>query len=403
LLEFFEPRKVPLNSGAADVSDTSYALDITRDDLGHVLSMVMPRPSNFHAHLRLGALMQAVARQIMRWIKYLLVMPNTGTTPDTRHILSVADGEHYFAKLMEIALEAGCNSLRLLMTVYHSALTTPRMIGEIAHSAVVYAVKHFPPEPGVTTGSGGSVPLEDCDEMLSAMEDHKVPLLGHFAITTDKYGKKLSPLQWEKEYVETRLWRLRDKHPRLRICCEHASTKDMVEFVRADTSGNTVMTVTSHHPQLPYTMMHERSWGTLLKSQPFPQTPENMHAVREFMVSGDERVIAGDDCAPHPASKKLLPLDQCNNGCYTPHSVPMYVKMFEEAGALDERFVRVLCLNGPKWWGLPPPRADEKIRIRAESEYDIPDPDPIAQTHRALRSLPQPSASLSRRGACGAR
>lgn len=338
---------------------------------GTFLSAQFLRPSNFHAHFRLSAMMRAIAPHIMRHVKYVLAMPNNGP------IVGIAEAQMYFAELMRIAAQNGFDHLSgILMTLYHTADTTSEVIEQIARSKIVRAVKHYPPHPGATTGSGHGIPLDDprSDRMLRAMEDCGVPLLGHFESPVDADGNDLPHLRRERYMVDNVLWSFRDKYPRLRICFEHASTKAAIEFVKADTSGRTVLTATPQHLTFTDEDLMKFSWRNHLKCMPIVKPKEDRDAVIEFVTSGDPRVIMGDDTAAHPSRTKNKPFDECASGCYLPHAIAFYTRVFEQAGALDERFVNFVSRNGPRWWNLPQPDDNDTVIVRREMSNDIPDP-----------------------------
>ncbi len=350
---------------------------------GTLVSFRMRRPSNFHAHLRRDELMRAIAKHLMQHVRYLLVMPNTGP------ILTIEDALKYYDELMAIAESEGFKMLTLIMTLYHHAGITAEVIERMAHHVVKMAVKHYPPAPGVTTGSGGGIPLDDpkSDYQLDAMAANGIRLLGHFEDPVDKYNVPLHPIEGEAHFVREKLWRIRDRHPDLFMCCEHASTKEMVEFVKADTSGRTVLTAT---PQHSICTVHdlEKSWGHYLKCKPYPQTPENRAAIDAFITSGDYRAIAGDDTAAHLKSLKDLPFAKAPFGAFwTWHSITAYASVFERAGALDDRFERFMSLNGPTWWGLPLPGDNDTIELYRETERDIPDPVPVPEKNDVVIPL----------------
>lgn len=347
-------------------------IEVKRDVYGKFYAMRFLRPSNFHSHPRRGAMMRAVTPQIMRHLKYLLAMPNNGP------IVTISQALEYHAELMQIAREQGF-SRRLsavLMTLYHTVETTPAVIEEIAKSQIVRAVKHYPPHPGATTGSGHGISLDDprSDLMLRAMEETGVPLLGHFECVVDAWGRPIDHQDREKHMVDNYLWAFRDKYPKLRICFEHASTKESVAFVKADTSGRTVMTATPQHLIFVDHDLKKYSWRNHLKCMPIVKPEEDRNAIVEFVTSGDERAIAGDDGAPHASKTKELPFDECASGCWLPHAIAFYTSVFEQRGALDQRFVKFMSLNGPLWWRLPPPDIEDQIYVRTELVNDIPHP-----------------------------
>jgi dihydroorotase len=308
----------------------------------------------------------------MRGNLYALAMPNNGP------ILTIAQALEYHRELMAIAREAGI-AIKLLMTIYLSRDTTPQVIEEMRRMIdrgidIVRAVKYYPPHKGATTGSGDGIPLESAEETLIAMEQNGIPFLGHCESVYDKNGRELPHAEREAYFVKNELWKMRDKHPGLKICGEHASTKEMVEWARADQSGNSSITVTPQHLLFIEPDFARFSWRNDLKCMPIVKTETDREALLEFVTSGDRRAILGTDTAPHPSKTKERPFEEAANGCWLPHALPMYVRAFEERGALDQRFVRFACLNGPAWWNLPLPAQGQVIHIRRETEEDIPLP-----------------------------
>jgi dihydroorotase len=344
------------------------AMQVILDKDGGFLSATFRRPSNFHAHLRRDALMRAIAKHIMRYVLYLLIMPNTGP------IRTMEDAIKYYGELMRLARRGGFHELKLIMTLYHTSDLTTKTIEKMARSTIVRAVKHYPPAPGATTGSGvaGAMELEDSDDLFWAMADNNIPLLGHFEAVVDKYNTPLDPRDGEATMVKEKLWRLRDRHPKLRICFEHMSTAAGVEWVEADTSGYTACTITPHHPNFNENDFPEL--GPDLKCKPIVNRPADQEAVARIMVSGDRRAIAGDDTAAHPSKTKHVGFEKAANGCYlAEQSIPLHARAFIRAGAMDQRFENFMSLNGPAWWGLPPPDENDTVTLE-RSDDDMPDP-----------------------------
>lgn len=351
-------------------------MHITRSEAtGQPDKLVMLRPSNFHAHFRRDALMRAVALPQLRHYKYVLAMPNTGP------IRTIADALEYHDELMDIAEAAGLDLLSgIVMTLYHTADITARVVEQIAMQPVVRAIKHYPThrvgQEG-TTGSGLGRPLEEAGDMLRAMEECDVPLLGHFESIEDEHGRVLPHAKREAHFVEHHLWRLRDRYPKLRICFEHCSTREGLAFVKADTSLNTVCTITPQHLWFTAKDFERVSWRNHLRCMPYVKTEEDREALIDFATSGDPRAIAGDDTAPHLSKAKNKPFEEAACGCYLPHAIALYVAKFLERHAL-EKYESFACLNGPLWWGLPPPAEDDTITIRCTKD-DIPDPTPVPE------------------------
>ncbi|MEO6536053.1 MAG: hypothetical protein ABIT47_00010 [Candidatus Paceibacterota bacterium] len=353
-------------------------MDIVFDEKG-LVSITYRRHSNFHAHLRRGPLMEAIAPHIMRGLKYLLVMPNTGP------IRTIEEAVAYYYELMEIAQKCGYEQLEPIMTLYRTEYITPDTVERIAKSSIVRAVKHYPHETNLTTGSGHGTSLLESSYQLDALQECGVPLLVHCETGRDSRGQKLHPRRGEAYMINETMRRVRDRHPKLRICIEHASTTSAIRFVKGDTSGNTVMTITPHHPNF-----NENDFGKLgaeLKCKPIVQTRGNQEATLQFMISGDSRVIAGDDTAAHLSGTKRVSFEQAANGCFlAEQSAPFYAHAFLKAGAMDHRFERFMSLNGPRWWGLPEPDMDDTVTI-VRSSNDMPPPIEVPKANDVVIPL----------------
>ena len=355
-------------------------LKVERDKLGNVLSIVMPRPSNFHAHLRTEELMRAIAKDIMRWVKYLLVMPNTGPIDTVEKVVA------YYGVLMELADSLGLKPA-LIMTVYLSDKLTPAMVERLARLPFKVAVKYYPPHPGATTGSGQGVPLSEVRASLKVMAQSGIRLLGHFESVHDKDGRGLTEQVREDYFMRYEFPRLRDENPDLLINIEHASTRCAVERVREDTSGKTTCGITPHHMFLTLPELKEKSWANHGQCRPQVKGPEDVAACLEFAMSGDRRAHLGDDTAAHLSKTKEGPFDQVSCGCWLPHSLALYAFAFEKAGALDDRFVAFACHNGPDTWGLPRPANDDTVTLVSDFVCDIPEPTPVPEKNDVVIPL----------------
>lgn len=277
-----------------------------------------------------------------------------------------------------------------IMTLYHTRDVTSHIVEEISISPFVYAVKNYPGHGG-TTQSGHGVPFDEHGETIRAMEECGVPLLIHAEDTHDKNGNLLPHAERESHCVRERLWSFRDKYPKLKICVEHASTREAIGFVKSDKSGNTVMTVTPQHLLFTAEDFGKYSWRNHLRCMPYVKTKEDRQALLSFVATGDFRCIAGSDSAPHPSAAKTKPFEEAACGCWLPHSIALYALAFLQKGALEgehlKNFVDFMCANGPEWWNLPLPDRVDTIVIREETEHDIPDPTPLPERNDVIIPL----------------
>lgn len=344
----------------------------TYDSSGRLATFTMPRHSNFHGHVRWIDMIEAVAPELMRFVLYLLCMPNNG--PGEGGIIrTFEDANRVYHKLMDIRAKHGLLALAgIVMTLYHTKEITPHVVEMVAHSHITRAIKNYPGHGG-TTNSGHGVPFDEDDETARACVEYKVRRLYHAEDLVDLHGNPLPHSQREGHCITNRMWKHRDKFPGL-ICVEHASTREAIDFVKADTSGKTVMTVTPQHLLFTEEDFDKYSWKNHLRCMPYVKTEDDRQALLEFVTSGDPRCIAGDDSAPHPLSKKNVRFEDAACGCWMPHSAALYAVAFMQKNALDERFVKFMCFNGPDWWGLPRPAMTDTVTIKQETEKDIPDP-----------------------------
>lgn len=347
-----------------------FKMIVNLDSNGNIISLKIPRPSNFHSHLRFEDMMNAVARQIMVWVKYLLIMPNTGPIDTIDKMLK------YWNQLLELSDQYGFE-VEFIMTIYFTDQLTPQIIERLTELPFKCAVKYYPPHQGATTGSGAGIPLKDAPETLQAMSDYFVPLLIHGESVYDKYNRELPHAEREGYFVKNEYYLFRDTYPDMFNCFEHASTELAVKAIESDKSGKSVLTCTPHHLLFNIEEVMGLSYKNHLKIMPIEKTIRDQRVLNKFVTSGDPRAILGDDTAPHPSSAKVGTFEEAACGAWLPHSLSLYVLAFKRANALDERFVKFACLNGPDWWNLPRPDINDTVHIVRETEHDIPDPTPI--------------------------
>jgi len=335
------------------------------DELEYV---IFRTPSNFHAHLRTEAIMRAIAHDLMRAVKYLLVMPNDGLIDSPGKVTA------RFQELISLAEELEVNPW-FVMTVYLTPNVTPQVIEELARLPFRVEVKYYPPEQGATTGSGHGLPLTEAGETLRAMAECGMPLLGHFESVKNKKGQELPHNMRETYFAREWFPWLREENPNLFISFEHVSTREGVICIERDDSGRTIGTFTPHHAMLPIEDLMRLSWANFGKCMPIPKGVDDVNACREFVISGDPRAAFGDDTAAHLMRTKQGSFAEAANGAFwTAHSIAAFAKVFEEAGALDERFENFMSINGAKWRGLPLPKENELIKISRIDGKGVPPP-----------------------------
>lgn len=252
----------------------------------------------------------------------------------------------------------------------------------MARLDITTAVKYYPPHKDATTGAGkeGAVRLEQCDDVLREMTNCRIPLLGHFEEVEDKNGRIIKPAEREGYMVDNFLWGFRDKYPDLLKSFEHGSTAKGVEWLKADNSGKSFMTATPQHSLFAGPAIEE--FGVELECMPCLKTAEDLEAVVGLITSGDERCGSGNDEAPHAHGDK----EAGAKGCWTPDAAEMMAEVFDNAGALDQRFENFMSLNAPRWWNLALPEEHDTVTFRRQ-DAPVSEPVDVPELHDRVISL----------------
>ena len=314
-------------------------------------SITLPRPDDWHLHLRDGAMLQAVAPHAAAVFSRAIIMPNLQPPVTT------AEQAAAYRQRILAALPQG-TTFEPLMTLYLTDNTPPAEIERAAASGFIHAVKLYP--AGATTHSdAGVTDLLLCYDTLAAMEEQGVPLLIH----GEQTGPEVDIFHREAAFIDDVLQPLLDRHPRLRVVLEHVTTALGAELVTGD-DPRLAGTFTPQH------LLYNRN--DLLVGgirphyycMPILKRESDREALLEAATSGHPRVFLGTDSAPHPQGAKE---SACGcAGCYTaPIALGLYAEAFEAAGAL-EHLPDFASRNGPAFYGLPVNR--EMITLERECE-----------------------------------
>lgn len=322
------------------------------------MSLTLPKWFDLHTHFRQGpALAAYVKAHLSMGCVGALAMPNT--QPPVSRVSGVAqtDGwsiESYSAELRA----AGADAFeQLIVPLYLTRQTTAVMMQEGAASGILRACKYYPPHG--TTNSEHGVPMDDLigGDVLRAMEDHGIVLCIHgeqHALSGPDYID--AQQNAETRFYRERMPRLIEAHPRLRIVCEHITTRTAAEFV-AGAPDHVGATVTPQH--LLYTLGHLiQGLKYHLYCLPIVKFQDDRAALRQVVTTaGQTKFFAGTDSAPHTTKATAC---GCAAGCFTGGCAPqLYAMAFEEAGVDlgtsdgQNLFERFLSLNGPAFYGFP--------------------------------------------------
>ena len=321
-------------------------------------TLTITRPDDWHIHLRDGLQLKDTVRDVSRYMGRAIIMPNLvppATCTDTA--LSYRD---------RIMAAKPQGNFEPLMVLYLTDKTTPEEIRKAKATGKIFAAKLYP--AGATTNSdSGVTDIENVFPALEAMQEVGMLLLVHGEVT----DSSIDIFDRERVFLETKLSKVVDAFPGLKIVLEHITTKDAVEFVEA-ASDNVAATITAHH--LLYNRNHMLAGGIRPHFYCLPILKRNIHqdALNKAATSGSKKFFLGTDSAPHFKDKK-----EASCGCagsYTAHAaIELYAEAFDAAGAID-KLEGFASLNGPDFYNLP--RNTDTITLVKE-EWNVPESYPL--------------------------
>lgn len=309
----------------------------------------IPRPDDWHLHLRDGVALEAVLPYSAAQFGRAIVMPNLKPP-----VATVRQALAYRERILA-ALEPGMD-FEPLMTLYLRPDTAPATIAE-AREAGIAAVKLYP--AGATTHSEAGVgALESLDPVFEAMQEADLPLLVHGEAT----DPEVDVFDRETVFIERHLAPLAARFPNLRLVLEHVTTREGVDFVR-DSRPGVAATITAHH--LLTNRNHLLAGGIRphLYCAPIAKAEKHRRALLQAATSGDGRFFLGTDSAPHARADKE---SACGcAGVFTAYAaLALYAQALESVDALD-RLGDFASRFGPAFYGLP--ENTSRVRLRRES------------------------------------
>ncbi len=301
-------------------------------------TLTLPRPDDWHLHLRDGAVLRAVLPETARHFARAIIMPNL-----VPPVVTSGDAAAYRDRILA-ALPTGMD-FTPLMTLYLTEQTDPDDVAHAHASGLITAVKLYP--AGATTNSASGV--RDFDKVravLDRMAEIGLPLCVHGEVTE----ASIDIFDREAVFIDRVLDPLRRATPGLRVIMEHTTTRDGVEYVKANDSG-LAATITTHHLIINRNDILAGGIRPHYYCLPVAKREEHRLALREAATSGDPRFFLGTDSAPHTDPNKE---SACGcAGCFTAtNTLSILAETFEQEGALAhlEGFV---SRNGPGFYGLP--------------------------------------------------
>ncbi|MDP3526622.1 MAG: dihydroorotase [Hoeflea sp.] len=300
--------------------------------------ITIPRPDDWHLHLRDGAMLEGVLPYSARDFARAIIMPNL-----VPPVVTGADAAAYRDRILA-ALPKDLD-FTPLMTLYLTEGTDPADVASAHTSGLVTAVKLYP--AGATTNSHSGVrDLGKVMPVLEKMAEIGMPLCIHGEVT----DPAVDIFDREAVFIDTVLDPLRARVPELRITLEHVTTSQGVDYVMG-ADANLAATITTHHLMINRNAILAGGIKPHYYCLPVAKRESHRLALRKAATWGDKRFFLGTDSAPH-----VDPLKECACGCagiFTAiNTLSCLAHVFEEEGALDH-LAGFTSRNGPAWYGLP--------------------------------------------------
>jgi dihydroorotase len=299
--------------------------------------LIIRRPDDWHAHLRDGEMLKAVAGYTARAFARAIVMPNLDPP-----VISVAAAEAYRERILA-ALPAGTD-FTPLMTLYLTDAADPAEIERGFEAGVFTAAKLYPAH-ATTNSAHGVTNLKNIYPALEAMQRIRMPLLIHGEVT----DPDIDIFDREKAFIDRVFTLLVRDFPELSMVFEHITTAEAADFVMAS-GPNVAATVTPQHLVINRNAMFAGGLRPHAYCLPVAKREAHRQAVRRAATSGSPKFFLGTDSAPHAVERK-----ESGCGCAgifnAPFALESYAQVFEEEGALD-RFEAFASENGARFYGL---------------------------------------------------
>ena len=316
--------------------------------------LTLRRPDDWHLHLRDGEMLRAVTPETARHFGRAIIMPNL-VPPVVRGADAAAYRDRILAEIPEGA------DFKPLMTLYLTEDTDPADLVAAHRDGIITAVKLYP--AGATTNSASGVRnFDKVRPVLEAMAEAGIPLCTHGEVV----DSHVDIFDREAVFIDTVLDPLRRNTPGLRVVMEHITTSQGVDYARSG-GKDLGATITTHHLVINRNAILVGGIKPHYYCLPVAKREEHRLALREAATSGDACFFLGTDSAPHLDHLKE---NACGcAGCFTAtNTMSILAEVFEQDGALD-KLEGFACLNGPRFYCLPPNESQIVLEKGAPVDY----------------------------------
>lgn len=323
-------------------------------------TLTLIRPDDWHLHLRDGEVLHGTVPTTAEAFSRAIIMPNLASP-----IVNLEQAQGYRERILS-HVPTGV-AFDPLMVLYLTDNTTVADIKEAAASGIVYGAKLYPAGATTNSNSGVTDPSK-IFPLYEALEESGIPLLLHGEVTDDH----VDIFDREKYFIERHLGVIRKQFPALKIVFEHVTTKEGVDFVKAN-GVLTAATVTPQHLMLNRNDLLVGGVRPHHYCLPILKRREHQEAIQAAVLEGHPQFFLGTDSAPHARTAKEAACGCA--GCYSaPAALPLYAHFFDTHNALD-KLEAFASQYGPAFYGLP--ENSESITLVKES-WKIPTAQHIA-------------------------
>lgn len=315
-------------------------------------------PDNWHAHLRQHDLLRAVSHHFKIYGR-VLCMGNTTPLIETANAAI-----NYQSEIKQCPI-----LFNPIMCIMLTQNTTADVLREAKEKGINF-VKFIP--IGTSTNAYKGLRLNDMNSLnkiFSAIVEMNMHLLVHAELMSERRGKEIDLIDREKRAVGI-VSNIHKSFPDMKITIEHASTINMIKFIKSCDSNHVRATLTPHHALLTYADAFDdkdRLINPFNYCLPVLKKEADRQAVVSAMTSGDEHFFAGTDSAPHWAhlKKKQNPPP----GIFFGSSEYLrYLEVFERENAID-KFENFTSRFGAEYYGYP---LNEETITVVEEEWEQP-------------------------------
>ncbi len=324
-------------------------MKIVRNKAKEIIMIILLRFFCAHVHLREDDEEDLLMTDVVHFsdpYEYVTAMGNT------KNPISTGPEAIAYKKKKIEKHKPGFKAIPTIMLTNSTTVETIRK----AHRLGIKVVKYMP--AGTTTNTEkGYIPLYDLirtkGDVLREMQKRKMILSTHMELVRFPGATEDIHYLYREEEAIPYLEALIKVFPKLKIIVEHASTKKMIEFVKA-APAHVFATLTLQHALFHKGYVFDKNLKVkdpLYLCLPCLKEIEDTLAVREAMVSGNPKFFFGTDDAPHRLYKKMGPKPP--SGISTPGivAIALLCKIFEEANAL-KRLENFAARFGAKAYGL---------------------------------------------------